>query len=65
MSHNDNNSALIPFGAGLAAGVLGIYALIELFPLVVLGGAGFLVYKGMTATVDKENTICEIGQQKK
>jgi hypothetical protein len=47
---------LVTFGLGVGAGVCSIWLLIELWPLVLLGGAGYLVLKGMENSRIKENT---------
>jgi hypothetical protein len=46
---------LITFGLGIGAGVCGIWLLIEALPLIALGGAGYLILKGMENS-QKENT---------
>lgn len=43
----NNNKDLLVFGTGVGVGLLVIWAAIELFPLIALGGAGFLLYKGL------------------
>ena len=60
-------SPLLPFGVGVGVGVMCLWALVELFPLIALGGAGFLVVKGLkTTNISKEDTnTCSIGQQVK
>ena len=42
------------FGAGVGAGLIAIWAAVELFPLLLLGGAGYFVYQGLKQT--KENS---------
>ena len=34
-------------GVGVVAGVAGVYLLIEIWPILLLGGAGYLIYKGL------------------
>ena len=38
---------LVPFGAGVAIGGAGLWALVELWPLVLIGGGLALVFKGL------------------
>ena len=47
---------LVTFGLGLGAGVCGIWLLIEALPIIALGGAGYLILKGMENSKNKETT---------
>ncbi len=60
-------SPLLPFGAGIGVGLISLWALIELLPLLALGGVGFLIFKGLEASnITKEDTdTCSTGQQAK
>ncbi len=50
-------SNLIPLGVGIGIGALSLWAAIELFPFIVVGGAGYIIYQGLTK--QKENTKWE------
>lgn len=57
-------SSLVPLGVGIGMGALSLWAAIELFPFLVVGGAGYLVYQGMKNTHKEEQaTWPENGQQ--
>jgi len=56
---NDQTSKsnpLVPLGLGIGVGVCSLWLLLEVWPLVVLGGAGYLVYKGMESQNSKKET---------
>lgn len=36
-------------GVGIVAGVAGVYLLLEIWPVLLLGGASYLIYKGLVA----------------
>lgn len=44
---NKFDHPLVMLGIGVGAGVCGIWLLIELWPLLLLGGAAWLTYKGL------------------
>lgn len=48
-------SPLIPLGAGIAIGGGALWLLVELFPLIIAGGAAYLVIKG----IGQQNTEAE------
>ena len=56
-------SPMLPFGAGIAIGGLGLLALIELWPLLLIGGGLVLAFKGLNVNQEcktiKENSIHE------
>jgi hypothetical protein len=58
---------LLPLGIGVGVGILSLYAVIELFPLIALGGAGYLVIKGLNinSKSKEETSTCSTGHQKK
>ena len=61
-------SPLLPFGLGVGAGLCGIWAAIELLPLLAMGGVGYLVYLGLAQTkgANKEEAKkCNTGTAKK
>lgn len=60
----NNNDSLVPFGSGVVVGVLGIWALVELMPLLLLAGGGYLVLKGIGSPI-KGTQECVTGQPKK
>lgn len=37
----------IPLGIGIGIGICSIWALIELWPVIILGGAAYLIVKGL------------------
>ena len=43
---NDINP-LIAIGLGIGAGVCGLWVLLEMWPIILLGGAGYLILKGV------------------
>lgn len=57
----------IPLGIGIGIGTAGVWALVELWPLILLGGAAYLVVKGLDDdhTSGQENSQCNTGPQKK
>lgn len=57
----------VPLGIGIGIGVAGVWALVELWPLLLLGGATYLIVKGMEEDYnsDKEKPECNTGPQKK
>lgn len=44
----NTNSVLFPLGAGIAIGGLGLWALIELWPLIIIGAGVFVAFKGLS-----------------
>lgn len=62
MEHNSN---LLVFGAGVGAGLLGLWLIAELFPLLVLGGAGYVAYQGLKQTTQENPTWQKTGQDQK
>ena len=50
-----NYSDLVPFGLGVGAGLLGVWVVVEFFPLFVIGGVSYIVLKGMENTSRKED----------
>jgi len=44
------SASLIPLGIGIAIGGSILFALIELWPLLVLSAAGYCIYKGFVST---------------
>ena len=61
---NHSSSILVPLGAGIAVGVVGLWAIFELLPVIALVGGGWLIVKGMKSSVYEE-TECETGPKKK
>lgn len=59
------NNDLLAFGAGVGVGVVSVWALIELFPLILLGGAGYLAYQGLKHTVKENSQWQDNGQDHK
>ena len=43
-----DNDKLIAFGAGVGIGVLSIYAIVQLFPFIMLGGVGYIIYSNLS-----------------
>lgn len=59
-------SPLIPLGIGIGIGVCTLFAAIELFPFLVIGGAGYIVYRGINDTdTEEEADTCNTGQDQK
>ena len=57
---------LVPLGIGIGIGVCTLFAAIELLPFLVIGGAGYMIYKGINNTNTEEtNDTCSTGQEKK
>lgn len=52
----NKSNPLVPLGIGIGVGVCSLWLLLEIWPLVVLGGAGYLVYKGMESKNPKKET---------
>lgn len=52
----NNINPLIAIGLGIGIGVCGLWMLIEMWPLIILGGAGYLILKGVEKNI-KENTV--------
>ena len=50
----NNTSPLVPLGVGIGIGVCSLWALIELWPVLILGGAAYLCIQGTKHTT-KEN----------
>lgn len=48
METTSNANALVPLGAGIAIGGLGLWALIELWPLIIIGAGVFIAFKGIS-----------------
>lgn len=65
MNRSSSDSHMVALGAGIAIGVGGLILVIELLPLLALGGAGYLIYKGMENTVKQETAKCATGPQEK
>lgn len=57
----------VPLGIGIGIGAASVWALVELWPLLLLGGAAYLVVKGLESdhTDGQEKPECNIGPQKK
>lgn len=55
MSQNNLNP-LVALGLGVGIGVCGLWVFIETWPLLALGGAAYLVYKGTQQTKKENNT---------
>lgn len=57
----------IPLGIGIGIGITSIWALVELWPVLLLGGAAYLVVKGLEEdhTEKQEKSECNTGPQKK
>jgi hypothetical protein len=51
---NDKDKNLAIFGLGVGAGVCSVYLILELLPLLALGGAAFLIVRGLANTKDTE-----------
>lgn len=60
------SDSLVPFAMGVGVGVIAIWALVELFPLLVVGGLGYMVLKGLHGygTIWEKETCQENGQNK-
>lgn len=41
---------LVALGIGVGAGVCALWALLELWPVLALGGAAYLIYRGSSAS---------------
>jgi len=54
MNNRTTDNPLIPLGLGIGIGICSLWLLIELWPLVILGGAGYLVVKGMQGQTTKK-----------
>jgi hypothetical protein len=56
-----------PLGIGIGIGVCSVWALVELWPIIALGGATYLIVKGLheNYTSNQENTTCKTGTEKK
>lgn len=54
--NKDQCSPMLPFGAGVAVGGLGLWALIELWPLLIIGGGLVLAFKGLEASQTSDKT---------
>lgn len=50
------NDSLLSLGLGIGIGALSLWVVIELFPLIVLSGAGYLVLKGLQTKNLEEET---------
>lgn len=55
---------LVPLGIGIGVGVLSLYTMIELFPFLIIGGAGYLVMQGLK-NKNRSNECQENGPSKK
>ena len=44
---DNKNKELVTFGLGVGAGICGVWLLVEMLPLIALGGAGYLILKGL------------------
>ena len=40
-------SPLVPLGAGIAIGGIALWALVELWPLIIIGAGAIVLFKGM------------------
>lgn len=58
-----NEDPRVPLGIGIGIGAAGVWALVELWPLFLLGGAAYLVVKGLREDHinDQENDECKTG----
>ena len=52
MKHNNNS--LFIFGAGVGIGLLSLWAIIELAPIIAFGGVGYLMIKSLTLESEEE-----------
>lgn len=62
------NEKQIPLGVGIGIGVCSVWALIELWPIIVLGGAAYLVVKGLEdkyISNQERCSECKTGTQQK
>lgn len=51
---NNDISPLVPLGVGIALGGMGIWALIELWPLIIIGAGVILFIKGTSQSKESE-----------
>ena len=51
---------LVPLGSGIGVGVTALWAAVELLPLAVMVGAGYIVVKGL----EKSNKNTEDSEEK-
>jgi len=51
--NNNNYHPLFMIGVGAGAGICAIWLLVELWPLLLLGGAAWLAYKGLESQAAK------------
>jgi len=49
-----NNKNLAIFGIGVGVGLLSLWAIIEIAPILLLGGTGYLIVKGLTPSEKEE-----------
>jgi len=54
MEKTSDLSMLFPLGAGIAIGGLGLWALIELWPLIIIGAGVFIAFKGLSQLKESE-----------
>ena len=59
-----NLNPLVAMGVGIGVGVCGLWILLETWPILILGGAAYLVYKGVQKTTKESIDICS-GTDKK
>jgi len=50
----ESNKNLLAFGAGVGLGLLSLWAIIELAPIVAFGGVGYLIATGLVKSVKEE-----------
>ena len=67
MSKKKQSNPLLPIGFGIGIGACSLWAIAELWPLLIIGGAGYLVVKGLENQYNnsQESNQCETGPQKK
>ena len=59
MNKEITSNPLVPLGLGIGVGICSLWLLLEVWPLLMLGGAGYLVYKGMEKQNSKEKETTE------
>ena len=63
---SNSTSPLVSLGIGMVVGVGALFLLLELWPILVVGGGVYLVLKGLTNQASaEEKTKCNTGQQAK
>lgn len=50
----ESNNNLLMFGAGVGLGLLSLWVIIELAPVIAFGGAGYLITRGLMKSMKEE-----------